>query len=33
MNYEAPAVELEIGSEDVEREIYYAGGLTVIDSF
>ena len=30
MMYEAPAVEVEISSEDVDREVHYAGGLTII---
>ena len=27
--YEAPAIEVELSSEDVEREVLYAGRITV----
>lgn len=28
LSYEAPGIETVLTSEDVEREIFYAGGLT-----
>ena len=30
IQYEAPAVEMEVSHEDVQREVHYAGGLTII---
>lgn len=29
ITYEAPAVEAELSSEELEREVYYAGNITI----
>ena len=29
-NYEAPEVEVVLNAEDVEREVHYAGMMTII---
>lgn len=31
LEYQAPAIEQEMSSEDVTREVHYAGGITFTD--
>ena len=30
LNYEAPAVEIEVSESEIDRQVHYAGGMTIV---